>query len=138
YSEEREYELAREAYRQALQVEPGMEEAAIGVARASTSLGEHAEAADSLDGLLKRGVRSLGVLSALIGLPPSAIRRDILSDVDRVVRQANEEKADFEVGVAFVRAAALDKAGRHAEAWEQAVAANRPIAAASKKELAEN
>jgi tetratricopeptide (TPR) repeat protein len=138
YSEEREYELAREAYREALQIEPGMEEAAIGLARACTSLGENAEAADSLDGLLKRGVRSLGVLSALISLPVSAIRRDLLSELHRVVRRADEEKADFEVGVAFVRTAALDKARRHAEAWEQAMAANRLVAAGTKKELTEN
>ena len=138
YSEEREYELARESYLQALQIEPGMEEATIGLARVCTSLGLYAEVADALEGLLKRGVRSLDVLATLVGLPASAIRRELLPELGKVVPRANEEKADFEARLAFVRAAALDKAGRHAEAWEQALAANRPIAATVKKDLAEN
>lgn len=138
YSEEREYELAREAYREALRVEPGMEEAALGLAQACVSLGENAEAAEALDDLLKRGVRSLAVLSVLVTLPATVIRRDVLAELPKVVRRADEEKTEFESGVAFVRAAALDSAGRHAEAWEQMLAANRPLAAEKKNELAEN
>ncbi len=59
YSDEHEYELARAAYREALEVEPGMVEAAIGLAYACTSLGQHTEAAGVLETFLKRGVRSL-------------------------------------------------------------------------------
>ena len=137
YREEREYEHACDAFREALDVEPGMEEAAIGLALVSTSLGRHTEAAEALDGLLKRGVRSLGVLSALANLPASAVRRDLLAELKKVVRRDNEGTAEFERSAAFVRATALDKAGRHPEAWEQMIAANRPIAVAMKTDLAE-
>ena len=52
YSEEREYERARDAYREAIEVEPGMTEAAIGLAYACIALGQHNEAADALERLI--------------------------------------------------------------------------------------
>ena len=136
YSEEREYELAHDAYREALEVEPGMAEAAIGLAYACIALGQHAETADALERLLKRGERSLGLLTALVSLPASVIRRDVLVELDKVVRRTDEDKTEFETGAAFVRAAALDIAGRHAEAWEHALAANRLVIPKMKDELA--
>jgi tetratricopeptide (TPR) repeat protein len=136
YSEEREYELARDTFRQALEIEPSMIEAAMGLTYACSALGEHAEAADALEGLLMRDVRSLGVLTALIGLPASFIRRDVLAELDKVVRRSHEDKTEFETGAAFVRAAALEIVGRHAEAWELAVAANRRILPRITDELA--
>jgi Flp pilus assembly protein TadD len=138
YVEEREYELAREAFRQALQAEPGMEEAALGLARACMFLGENSEAAAVLEDLLKRGVRSLAVLSTLATVPPSATRRDLLSEIPKVVRRVEEDKAEFESAIAFVQAFALDRAGRHAEAWAQMLLANRPLAAKKQSELVEN
>lgn len=136
YSEEREYELARDAYREALAVDPGMTEAAIGLGYANTALGRYGEATETLESLLQRGERSLGVLTSLVGLPASAIRCDILSELDKVVQRGNEKKADFDTDVAFIRTAALDMAGRHREAWEQATAANRAMRAKTKDELA--
>lgn len=138
YQQDREYELARDAFRKALEAEPGMEEASLGLAYACATLSKHAEVVEALEGLLKRGVRSLGVLSALVQLPASVIRMDVLAELDRVVRGADEDKTEFETGAAFVRAAALDKAGRHAEAWTQALEANRPEAARMRKDLANN
>jgi tetratricopeptide (TPR) repeat protein len=138
YQQDREYELARDAFRKALEAEPGMEEATYGLALACAALGAPAEAMEALEILLKRGVRSLAVLTALVRMPMSIIRRDVLADLDQVVRRADEDKTKFKIDTAFVRAAALDKAGRHAEAWTQALEANRPVAAQMKKELANN
>src|SRR5262249_13405132 len=47
-----------------------------------------------------------------------------------IVRDPSEDAAEFETAVAFVRVAALDRARRHAEAWEHALAANRAVFAA--------
>ncbi|MGO8973302.1 MAG: tetratricopeptide repeat-containing sulfotransferase family protein [Steroidobacteraceae bacterium] len=135
YSEEREYELARDAFHEAREVEPGMAEATIGFAYACIALGRHAEAADALERALKRGARSLGLLEALVSLPASVIRNDVLPELDRLVRSPGEDKTEFETGAAFVRAAALDSAGRHAEAWRHALAANQLVMSKKKDEL---
>lgn len=136
YSEEREYEPACEAYREAFAAEPGMGEAGIGLAYACIALGRYAEAAAALEELLKRGVRPLGLLTTLVNLPPAAIRTDVLAELDKVVRRADEDKAEFEASAAFVRAAALDAGGRAAEAWEQALSANRRTLIKVKEEVA--
>jgi tetratricopeptide (TPR) repeat protein len=140
YSEEREYELACNSYRQALEVEPGMGEAALGLARAYLELGRYKEAADTVEGLLKRGARSLDALSTLARLPSSVIRRDLLSEIPKVAQSASDEKKVFESGVAFVRVAALDRAGRYDEAWDAMLAANQAVAGRPeiKKNLAEH
>lgn len=138
YSEEREYELAQDAYRDALEIEPGMTEASIGLAYACIALGQHTDAASALELLSKRGAPTLGLLTALINLPASVIRRDLLADIDKLVRRTDEDKLEFESGAAFVRAAALDTAGRHVEAWEQARSANRLVLPKMKDELAKH
>lgn len=135
YREEREYESARDAYREALVVEPGMTEATIGLAYACTALGLYAEAADALETLLKRGMGSVGLLAALVSLPAPAICRDVLVELDKIVQRGDEDKTEFETELAFVRAAALDNAGRHAEAWQHARAANRLVMSKMKEEL---
>ena len=138
YSEEREYELARQAYREALDVEPGMAEASIGLAYACTALNRHAEAMDALERLLKRNEPSLALLTALAALPASAIRGDVSAELNKVVPRAGEDKTDFEVRTSFVRAAALDIASRHAEAWAQALKANQLVFAKMRDEVTRN
>jgi tetratricopeptide (TPR) repeat protein len=135
YREEREYELAQDAFRQALALEPSLEPAAIGLGQCCASLGQHAEAAEVLEGLIKRGSRSLDVLYSLIQIPVSVIHIDGLAQLEKVLRRDDEDKAEFESSAAFVRAAALDKAGHHAKAWEQLVEANRKQAANMQQEL---
>lgn len=136
YNEEREYEFARDTFRNALDVELGMEEAAVGLAHAYTSLGQHTEAAEVLDGQMKRGGNSLAVLGAVAALPASEIRCDLLAELDKVVQRPTESKVEFENIQAFARVAALDKAGRYIEAWDQARAANRAVASLKETELA--
>jgi tetratricopeptide (TPR) repeat protein len=135
YREEREYELARDTYRQAAQLEKDLAPAAMGLGECSAALGEYPEAAAVFEELVKRGKRLLDPLFALAGLPASVVRIDLISELDRVVREASEDKAEFESSLAFARAAALDKAGRHAEAWEQVVPANRAMFVAMKRDL---
>jgi len=79
------------------------------------------------EGLIKRGMRLLEPIRALANLPASVVTIDLLAAVDRVVQDPDEDKVDFENSIPFFRAAALDRAGRHAEAWRELVAANRTV-----------
>ncbi len=136
YREEREYELARDVFQEALAAEPGMEEAAIGLSAAFTSLGEHARAADAIEPLLKRAEPSLGALMALLALPSAAIRRDVMADLERVAATEGTSQGQYDVMLAFAKATALDKAKCYAEAWKQAVIANRLVSPSVKNDLA--
>ena len=133
YNQEREYELAQNAYREALALEPKFEGAAAGLATCCTHLGQHAEAAKVLEGFVKRGIRSLDLLSGLNQLPQSLLSIDVLKEVDKLVaakakgEDKNKDRARFETSIAFIRAKCLDYAGRYTEAWELLVPANRTL-----------
>src|SRR5438067_5395984 len=127
YREEREYELAKDAYRQAFALEENLVPAAMGLGWMCAYLGQNADAAQVFEGLLNRGLRSLDVLHALTSLPAALVSIDTLKEMDRLVRDPQEDKSSFETMAAFVRAAALDKAGRHTEAWEHLDRANRAV-----------
>ena len=129
--EECELELAQEAYGQAVQLEHDLIPAVFGLGWTYSSIGRDAEAADILERLVKRGAGSLEVLYALTSLPPQLLSLDVLAEMDKLVGDPNQDMA------AFVRAAALDKAGRHAEAWEQLVPANRALFVQMQDELNE-
>jgi tetratricopeptide (TPR) repeat protein len=126
YEAESEYELGRDAFREALALDPSLEAAAMGLGACSAHLGEHAEAARAFEGLYKRGARSVDLLYSLSLLPAALVKVDVLSAVGKLVKRQGEE-AEFETSVALIRAACLHNSGRHAEAWEQLVSANRAI-----------
>jgi tetratricopeptide (TPR) repeat protein len=123
YRQEREYELAKEAFRQALDVEADLVPAAKGLGWACFHLGQNEEVTATFEKLLKRGERTPEVLTALANVPASFISADLLSELDRLDTQ---EWTD-ETACAFVRAAALDNAGRYQDAWDQLVPANRTM-----------
>jgi tetratricopeptide (TPR) repeat protein len=138
YTEEREYELAREAFRRALALEGDLEPAAMGLAAACSDLGESAEAAQVLEGMIERGQRSLDVLVALANLPAGVVQVDLLSELDKVAGDdKGYDKAEFESFAAFVRATALDRVGRTAEAWAHLLPANRALFLATHEQLRE-
>jgi tetratricopeptide (TPR) repeat protein len=134
YREEREYELARDAYRQALAIEPDLAPAATGLGWVCSYMGEDGEAVEVFERLVERGARSLEVLHALTSLPASLVSVDVLAEMEKVVREPTLDKPIFESALAFIRATALDKAGRPAEAWQQLVPANRAVFAAMQRE----
>jgi len=125
--EECEYELARDAYGQALALDPTLVPAAIGLGWSLMDLGEPAEAARVFEGLVTRGVRLIEPLRALAALPASAVGLDLQEHLDRAERDAGESKEEFETTAAFLRVIALDRAERHPEAWRHAVEANRRV-----------
>ena len=135
YRDQNEYELARDAYRQALALEANLVPAAMGLGWICSHMGQHAEAADAFEGLIKRGMRSIEVLHALTGLPAALVSIDLLTELDKVVCDQSADKARLENMAAFTRAAALDRAARHAQAWEHVEAANRTVFRSKQKEL---
>jgi tetratricopeptide (TPR) repeat protein len=138
YLEEREYELAQDVFHQALALEPDLAPAAMGLAKASSYLGRYAEAAQAVEALIRRDHRSLDVLVALASLPAAFVKVDLLLELDRLAGgDEGYDKAEFESFAAFVRAVALDRAGRAAEAWEHLAPANRAMFLASRQEARE-
>ena len=128
YREEREYERAQQAYQQALALDPNLETPAIGLALCLSALGQSTEAAGVLSKTYDRGIRSLNLLHVMTTLPSGTVHIDVLSALDRLAASQNTSDGAFRNTLSFARAAALDAAGRHAEAWETLVAANRPLA----------
>jgi Flp pilus assembly protein TadD len=138
HREEREYEVAQHAYRQALTLDPNLESAAIGLALCLSGLGQSAEAANVLSEAYGFGHRSLNLLHVMTTLPPNTVRIDVLAALARLAVNRNAADAEFKNTFSFARAAALDRAGRHAEAWQTLVAANRPLVAQYQDELKVN
>ncbi len=125
YQEDCEYELARDVYRQALAIDPGLVSASIGLGWCCYYLGEHAEAARIFEHLITQGVRLLEPIRALTVLPVSVVKIDVLAHLENVVTEPGENKTEFEISLEFFRAIALDRLGRHVEAWEHFRRANR-------------
>jgi tetratricopeptide (TPR) repeat protein len=135
YLEERECELARDAFRQALALDSGLVPTAIGLGQVCSYMGDNAEAIEVFEGLIKRGAVFLDVLAGLAQLPSKMVNVDVLPQLDRVVRQPSEDQAELASMAAFVRVAELDRTGRYAESWKEAVPANRAIFSAHSEEL---
>ncbi len=137
YREEREYELARVVLEQAVAVEPDLEAAIVGLASVYVTLGDHGKAVDTLNTLFTRRPPSLGALISLLSLPKQFIERDVLQDLAKLGPAEGLNEGENKTILAFVKAAALDKAGRHGEAWEQALAANGLVLPSIKDQLTE-
>jgi tetratricopeptide (TPR) repeat protein len=130
-----EYDLARDAYREALALDPSLVAATIGLGWCLADLGEYPQAAEVFESLIQRGIPLVEPLRALASFPATAVRIDLLRQLDKVHRQQDESTAQFERAIAFIRAAGLDRAGHHALAWEQAMRANRSVFAAMQPDL---
>jgi len=125
YREEREYELAAAAYRKVLDRLPTHGEAALGLGDCCSHLGRSAEAAIALKQAHACKPHSAGIVYAMSQLPVSAVDTNILEALKKVRKEEQQNQDDFETFVAFTRAAALDRQGRHADAWMALEEANR-------------
>lgn len=126
--DEREYERAVDVYRQALARDPSLDSAAIGLGLVLGAIGENAEARAVFESLLLRGCRTLDLFHAMTTLPTAALPGNMLDLLEAV--QCRKEDADSKLTSLFVRGAALDAAGRHAEAWDCFRSGNKTMAAA--------
>jgi tetratricopeptide (TPR) repeat protein len=134
--EDRQYELACDAYREAVAADRDLVPAAIGLGWCYADIGEYRQAAVIFEDLIKRGVRSIEPLRALASFAAPAVHIDLLAQLDSVLRDPSEDKTDFEISIAFIRASALDHVGRCEEAWACAEAANRRVFPAMQPALA--
>src|SRR5262249_21746798 len=134
YFKERELERAKEAYRQAVALEDELYAAVVGLGKVCEQLGQHAEAVEVYESLIKRGMSTLEVVFAFTTVPSAFVNVDLLAELDKLSRDQTDER-EFEEYAAFVRARALDKAGRHAEAWQHLARANHAIFLARQKDF---
>lgn len=135
YRDDREYELAVETFRKALEEEPDLAVATQGLASTLSSLGEDAKAAHLLEGLVKRQGVSVTTLYSLARLPKDVVSVDLVSLLQDVERSTEAHDEEDKIAMEFTRAAIFDKAGRHEAAWARAVAGNRPLAAKYASEI---
>ena len=134
YIREREFESAKEAFRQAVELEDDLYAAIMGLGLASEHLGQNAEAMKLYENLLKRGMSTLDVLLAFASLPSAFVTVDLLAELNKLSSN-HYDKREFEECAAFIRAWALNKAGRHAEAWQHLLPVNRGIFLAMQENL---
>ena len=77
HRQEREYDVAQQAYWQALALDPNLESAAIGLALCLAALGRSADAASVVSDAYGRGHRSLHLLHVMTMLPPGTVAIDV-------------------------------------------------------------
>ena len=125
HREDRDYAGAAEAYRTVLSLSPFDADAAHGLGDTLMQLGDVAGAAPALKRAHQLNPGSVEILYSLSQLPPAAADFDAIGGLDRVLLQEGQDRADFEILIGLTRAAALDRQGRHAEAWGILLEANR-------------
>ena len=125
YAEEREYERAKEAFREAVALKDDFY-AIMALGFVCRELGQNAEAVEVYKSLIKRGMSTLEVLFGLANVP-ACVNVDLLAELEKLPRDQTDGPREFDELAVFVRATALDKAGRHAEAWQHLAQVNRTI-----------
>ena len=96
----------------------------VGIRLAHLHLDDNVEGAAIFQRMLKGGALSFEPLAALATLPSPHVSVDLLAELDKYERVREDGE---ETRVAFVRAAALDQAGRYKEAWDEVSPANQKI-----------
>jgi len=96
-------------YRRAVTIDPGLVEAEIGIGWCCAEIGDFPEAVKVFEGIAKRHPGLIEPLRALAALPSTELRIDLLARLDQVV--PDEDDAGFQISMAFIRSAALDRAG---------------------------
>lgn len=124
YREEREYELACSAYEQAYDLDPTLKSMRTGLGWSFTQLGRIEEAAQIFVALTRKDPQDSVALLALCQMPPGIVDFDILQRLDELRAPEGRGDEEFETRLGFGRAAALDRAGQHSQAWSALVLAN--------------
>lgn len=124
---EGQYDLAIEGFRAILAMCPDDLDMAIGLGTCLRASGRFVEAAAMLDPLVGRN--RLAVLQELARLPRGVSTVDLLAEAARFPRPDDPSRHEVDTALAFVRAEALHKAGRTAEAWAAIRDANTRVLA---------
>lgn len=122
---DRDYEQAARSFEKVLALSPSQADAAHGLGDCYLHLGRIGEGAAVLKRAHELKPDSVAVLYTLSQLPADAVDIDVMGALDHVRRQEEQTEHEFDIRVAFTRAAALDKQGLHGKAWEELLRANR-------------
>jgi tetratricopeptide (TPR) repeat protein len=134
YREEKEYELSRQVFEEALKADPSFTAAEIGLALNLVHIGELERAVEIFERKVREGARSISHLYMLSQMPRSLVSLDVASLLDEATPSAGHKvDDDFRAQLAFTKAAAFDKAGRYEEAWSQVREARRYNVAENRK-----
>ena len=126
YREQKEYELAKRAYEEALDAEPQLRVAELGLVRNLLDIGALSEAATIVERHIREGSRALFLLYTLGQLPRSMVSLDATTLLEEAEPGDGKMSPDeFAAQLAFAKAAAFDKAGKHESTWEQLQKARR-------------
>ena len=128
YRANKEYELAKEAYEASLKIDPTFEAAEIGLVQSLVQIGQLVDASRIIEKKIRDGSRSITVLHQLSHFPASMVSLDAIALLDEFAPPAtkgNKQNDELLAQHAFTRAAALDRAGRHDEAWDELKQARR-------------
>src|SRR5262249_36279812 len=106
YIQEREFERAKEVFRESVALEDDLYAAMIGLGLACEHLGQNAEAMELYESLLKRGMSTLDVLLAFASLPSAFVTANLLAELVKLSSN-HYDKREFEECAAFIRARAL-------------------------------
>ncbi len=119
YREEKEYEFSCEAFERALEIDPTFTAAEVGLARCCEHIGDLERAAGTYNKLVANGSRSISALYMLSQLPAHMVEFDVLKLLEEAAADPlTAAKPSSRKQLGFARATALDKTGRHEEAWE--------------------
>lgn len=122
YRDQKEYELAMTLFERAIASGAESPQARLLLADCYENLGRLEDAAKIYEALLAEGQSVPSAVGGLAQLPQSLTSCDVLARL-KELESAPEPVA---VRLQFVRGLGLHRAGRHAEAWEQLLAANEP------------
>jgi len=130
YREEREYELACSAYQQACALDPSLKAMRTGLGWSLSHLGRLDEAAQVFLSLARDNPQDLAALVAISQMPAGLVDLNVLERLDELRSSRRKGGEESEVTIGFARAAVLDRAGRHPEAWNALEEANRQVSRA--------
>jgi tetratricopeptide (TPR) repeat protein len=124
FSDDREYELAMQAYRDALALNPKHSTALFKLCDCLINLGYFSEAKKLLIRLQKLRPDSVAVVHLMSQFPVNAFQTDLSKALDATSLLPTETKEEFENNQLFVRANLLHRAGRYEDSWRALQAAN--------------
>lgn len=126
YRDNREYELAAEAFQKALQLEPGLHDARMTLADCQFHLGQLEDAAHSLQTLLDVWPKSIRLAHAISVLPDQLQKIDLQARIEAAENDGQDSEAVFETIRSYTRAIHQHKKGEYQKAWENLRQANAP------------
>ena len=135
YNQEREYELAYETYKEAMNLEPEFDAANLGFGLAAKQIGRHTEAADALWRVVKRGTFGIEPIYALVTTRGVKLNDQILEYVSRVKPRFGQDQNIFEANAEYIKAEILYNSGDYEGAWLAASKANKIFFERNKAEV---